>query len=339
MSGPGADSDVSDSDVAQIPEDLPPVQPPSAGFLIQLFVVPGLIVAAIFGVWLLFGKLATGDQDWRGLVVELQHQNPHRRGRAELGLAQMLNADQKRGADGQHLSTNPELGQALANVLQAELKRGGQTPEDFNYQAFLARTLGLLDLPDVVLPALKQAMHPEYDREVRKNAIGSIAVMTDRMSNNGTGAPSDAFVAELLTASADGDPLIRQLSAYTLGLFPQALAGERLEVLLDDSDPDTRINAAIALARNGDNRGVRVLRDVLQQAGHPPTPGSADEYEQFVSLKNALAAVERLAGKLTTSERNELIGLMQPIAKDYREPKIRVAAQSALSALEAVSAP
>jgi len=52
-----------ESDIAQIPENLPPVEPPSAGFIIQLFVVPGLIVLAIVGVYLLFGKLATVGQD------------------------------------------------------------------------------------------------------------------------------------------------------------------------------------------------------------------------------------------------------------------------------------
>jgi transposase len=87
-----------DAEGARVPEDLPPVQPPSAGFILQLFVVPGLIVLAIVAVWLLFGKLAGNEQDWKGLLVELQHPNEHRRWRGALGLAQMLKADQ--GASG-----------------------------------------------------------------------------------------------------------------------------------------------------------------------------------------------------------------------------------------------
>jgi hypothetical protein len=83
-----------DAEGARVPEDLPPVQPPSAGFILQLFVVPGLIVLAIVAVWLLFGKLAGNEQDWKGLLVELQHPNEHRRWRGALGLAQMLKADQ-----------------------------------------------------------------------------------------------------------------------------------------------------------------------------------------------------------------------------------------------------
>src|SRR5437660_8463498 len=90
-----------DADPAQLPEDLPPVQPPSAGFIIQLFVVPGLIVMAIVGVYLLFGKLASGEQDWQSLLVELKHPNEHRRWRGALGLGQVLNADQEMGDRGQ----------------------------------------------------------------------------------------------------------------------------------------------------------------------------------------------------------------------------------------------
>ena len=42
------------------PDDLPPVQPPSAGFLVQLFLVPGIIVAVIVVVWVMV-DIAEGD--------------------------------------------------------------------------------------------------------------------------------------------------------------------------------------------------------------------------------------------------------------------------------------
>src|SRR5258708_39462633 len=101
-------------DVAQIPEDLPPVEPPSAGFIIQLFVVPGLIVLAIVGVYLIFGKLATGGQDWREQVADLRHPHEHRRWRGGLGRAQILTDDQEKGGNGQQLSRHPARGAALA---------------------------------------------------------------------------------------------------------------------------------------------------------------------------------------------------------------------------------
>ena len=68
------------------PEELPPVTPPSAGFIVQLFLIPALIVMAVVAVWALFGKLADSDNDWKQLATELSSSNEHRRWRAALGL-------------------------------------------------------------------------------------------------------------------------------------------------------------------------------------------------------------------------------------------------------------
>ena len=329
-------SSVPESDIAQIPEDLPPVQPPSAGFIIQLFVVPGLIVLAIVGVYLVFGKLATGGQDWREQIVDLRHPNEHRRWRGGLGLAQILTADQEQGANGQHLSENREIAQALAEMLSEELKRVSPREDDLKYQSFLASTLGKLDLPEIVVPPLVAAMQPEVDREVRKNAIGSIAVMADRFKRRSETLVYPGLSDEVQTVSRDGEPLIRQLSAYTLGLIADEGAKSRLEVMLNDSDPDTRINAAIGLARAGDSRGVSVFQEVLKDAlKHNQSPAPGEEYEHFLAVKNCIKAIEETAPKLTADERRELIAALEPIASDYREPMIRVAAQTTLRVLKA----
>ena len=71
----------------ELNEELPPVKPPSAGFIVQLFLIPALIVAAVVGVWALFGKMAAGEQDWRELVDEIKNTNEHRRWRGANGLA------------------------------------------------------------------------------------------------------------------------------------------------------------------------------------------------------------------------------------------------------------
>jgi hypothetical protein len=321
-----------DTEGAQLPEDLPPVQPPSAGFIIQLFVVPGLIVLAIVGVWLLFGKLATGEQDWKGQLVELQHPNLHRRWRAASGLAQMVKADREMPGGGQHLSSNREIAQALADVLSAEVKRGSQSDDDVKYETFLAATLGWFDLPEVVVPPLEQAMQPGSDREVRKNAIWALAVMADRAGDR---PAFPGLVEELTKVSRDDDPLIRQTSAFALGLFPDEQARSRLEVMVADSDPDTRVNAAIALTRHGDVHGAAVFQEVLKGAGDRKEPGSDGEFEQFLALKNCIAAIERVSGAFNAVERRELATLLEPIAGGFREPGIRIAARNALSTLRA----
>lgn len=323
-----------ESDIAQIPEDLPPVQPPSAGFIIQLFVVPGLIVLAIVGVYLVFGKLATGGQDWHEQVTDLRHPNEHRRWRGALGLAQILTADQEQGASGQHLAQNREIAQALSDMLSEEIKRGSQSEDDLKYQAFLASTLGKLDLPEIVVPSLVAAMQPGIDREVRKNAIGSIAVMADRFARRQERLIQPGLSEQIQVASRDADPLIRQLAAYTLGLVADEGAKSRLEVLLGDTDPDTRVNAAIGLARGGDSRGVAVFLEVLKDASKPNQPQTSAEYEQFLALKNCIKAVEDTAAGFTGEQRQELIAALEPIAADYREPLIRVAAKTTLRVLK-----
>jgi hypothetical protein len=45
--------------------ELPPVELPSAGFVVQLFVIPAVVVVVVILVWLLFGKLAGGERDAR----------------------------------------------------------------------------------------------------------------------------------------------------------------------------------------------------------------------------------------------------------------------------------
>ncbi|MDB4743672.1 hypothetical protein OAF98_04230, partial [Planctomicrobium sp.] len=84
---PADDSHNSPNDVSQedlsvsLPNDLPPVEPPSAGMIIQLFLVPAIIVAVIVGVYAAFGQLASQELDWRQLVTDVKSQNPHVRWR------------------------------------------------------------------------------------------------------------------------------------------------------------------------------------------------------------------------------------------------------------------
>ena len=50
---------------------LPPVQPPTSGFLLQLFFIPMVIVLIIVVVWMLFSWLAHKGATPRELVKEL----------------------------------------------------------------------------------------------------------------------------------------------------------------------------------------------------------------------------------------------------------------------------
>lgn len=294
-------------------DDLPPVKPPSAGFIIQLFLVPGLIVLVVVGVWALFGKMASGEQDWRRLVDEIHQKNPHRRWRGAMGLAQLLQADQNQETGEHKLAENPEVAKALTDMFREELDATTHKADDIAQKAFLARALGMLDVHETVIPALQFGMKPggdaEANKEIRKNAIASVAVIAGRAKKRDDAKdPSipgprlqqiiefPSLLDDVETVSADGDPLIRQLGAYTLGLLPSPRSRQRLEVLLGDRDEKTRVNAAIGLARQNSTRGLPVFETVLKTAD-AGEPQSADQLpgvkrtQQYVWIGLAVVAL------------------------------------------------
>src|SRR5271170_1140541 len=76
--------------------DLPRVEPPSAGFVVQLFVIPAAVVVVVIIVWLLFGKLASGERDAMEYVRQLRSPTGHARiGRVAFELASLIQNDAK----------------------------------------------------------------------------------------------------------------------------------------------------------------------------------------------------------------------------------------------------
>jgi hypothetical protein len=313
---------------------LPPVQPPSAGFIVQLFVVPALIVLAVVGVWALFGKIASSDEDWRELVEDIRNTNEHRRWRGANGLATLLVRDQQLGDDGQHLAANPEIARVLVGLFEEGLNRHSQREDDLKQEAFLARTLGLLDSPATVLPALERGMKPEQDREVRKNSIASVAVISGRADERHEAIKSPGLVDDLVAASSDPDSLIRDTATYALGLVSTPASRDRLAVLVTAGDINTRVNAAVGLARQQSTAGLPVFKEVLTAAAAPPAhPEAPTQVEALLAVKNALHAVRILAAQWTPAQLGELTALIEPISRNHAEPRIRTDAIEALVAL------
>ncbi len=333
-------------------EELPPVEPPSARLIMQLFLLPALIVMAVIGVWLLFGKLASNEQDWHKLVSEVGSNNPHRRWRGALGLAQMLRADQERGPKGRQLVRNPLIAEELSKLFHEQLRERTQvTDDDLKQLEFLARTLGSLDVPQTTLPVLREAMlmahDPEKYRDVRKNAIAAIAMTAGRGSEQGRPLDDPALVDDLVKVSKDSDRMLRELGAYTLGLVPGLAARQRLVVLLGDRHVNTRVNAAVGLARRKSTEGFPVFKTVLAEAVKPAPRVNTDhqsdsaqdenanseEFQRLLILKNSLQAVDLLANEFTVRQRSELAKLLEPIAEGYPARTLRMQAGRVLKNL------
>src|SRR4051795_9025082 len=94
--------------------DLPPVEPPTAGFIVQLFVLPAVIVAVVIVVWLLFDKLAGGERDAMDYVRTIRSDNANQRYRAAFELASLIHNDR-------HLAEDRRLLGELTVALGREL--------------------------------------------------------------------------------------------------------------------------------------------------------------------------------------------------------------------------
>jgi HEAT repeat protein len=289
------------------PEELPPVTPPSAGFIVQLFLIPALIVMAVVAVWALFGKLADSDNDWKQLATELSSSNEHRRWRAALGLAQLLQNEQiYPPTDHEPLARNPLVVDALTELFAESLASTTNTEEDIRHQEFLARTLAALDADDKTLPVLAEGMKESRDIEVRKSSLMSIAAIAGRHFDDTTGysaaadagteipplsarnlplaaaTVSDAAVLEQLRRSAqDANPVVRHLAGYALGNVSGPDSIGQLRVMLTDGNRLAQANAAIGLARNGSVDGVPTMIQLLTTSLKPfeyqADPASPDD--------------------------------------------------------------
>ncbi|MBD3672604.1 MAG: HEAT repeat domain-containing protein [Planctomycetaceae bacterium] len=328
------------------PENLPPVEPPSAGFIIQLFVVPALIVGAVIGVWLLFGRLATNDQDWERQVNELRVDNNNRRFRAAYSLTQMLQADLHADDQSANLKDNKQLATQLVDVLDDNLMVPSQSEEDETLRSYLIRALGWLDVDEVTLPVLIEAMSPEFDLETRQNAITAVSFIAGRDFEAGSPLQNEEITAALVKGTFDEAPEIRRASAFALGLLDNEQVDQRLRVLLEDEDEFVRVNASLALARQKSTAGLDVLEDILKTASKSEAVenvNAADldaskaanvaEIELILKTKYAVIAVEELAPQLSSSEKERLKPLIKNLADNFREPSIKLSAKEVLKSL------
>lgn len=322
--------------VRDLPDDLPPVKPPSMVFIFQLFVVPALIVAAVVAVWVLFGKLASGEQDWESLVVEIGSPNPQIRYRAMMGLAQVLDSDRRRGAEGQHLSQNSRIAQALADELTNRLASSTRSKDALNDVVYLTRALGSIDHIDLAIPPLLQALNADWSidthGDIRKSGIISVALIAGRALDINAPLQSPEISQAVIDFSMDRDADLRRAGAFTLGLIDTPESLNRLEVLLEDNDWMTDVNAAIALARRGSTKGFPVLKAAVSGKAAEKADGSAeDSASELAILRNVLKAIGDLSQKWSAEQQAELKALVSKLAETHAEARVRADANETLT--------
>ncbi len=318
-------------DIANIPpapvgdDNLPPVEPPSAAFLIQLFVVPALIVLVIVGVWLTFTWLVRRTSP-ETMIQGLEQGPSVARWQRASELADMLR--NKRFAE---FKRDPKAAGDVARILNREIDQAtsddGMEEEEITLRYFLARALGEFEVQegiDVLLKAAQTQRTPS-EQLVRYRALEAIAVRADNLGH--LDPPQTLHHEDLMLTldrlSVDDDPLIRQATAYALTQIGTPAALERLEAMVDDPHDDTRYNAAVALARHGNAKAVETLAEMLdldELGMHTAENKRAEAARRTVIMGNALQAVEALAKRNPSADLSLVIeSLEQLAAADNRE--------------------
>lgn len=314
---------------------LPPVEPPSAGFIIQLFVIPAMIVLMIVAIWLAFNWLVRAASRPEDVVKGLEQGPSVARWQRANELADMLRnerfADFKR--DGAAASS-------LARTLDLEIDAASMRENDVAFRMYLARALGRFDVQegmDVLLKAATTNRDPR-EREVRDGAIQAIAERAYDLSQL---TPPQKIENErveptLIQLSSDEDGSIRFQAAYALGKLGTPAAIGRLEELVDDPHADTRYNAAVALAHRGNAKGVETLAEMLDLEEHQTAVrragGKNVSAERGLIVHTAIDAIRNLAEQNPAADLTPVVEAIRQIvdapAEELEKAQLAPQAQS-----------
>ncbi len=318
---------------------LPPVEPPSAGFIIKLFVVPAVIVAVVIGVVLCFQWVAQTEVDVKSLLDAIDH-NANNSWQCAHDLAKLLHSDE-------NLRTDATAATRLSGMLSARIKSGppkGEAADDIRQEVgvrvYLCKALGEFATPAALAGLIEAARPPtgetgQTDQKlatavrdgqfaIRKAALEGLAVLAYNSGQRGSPIATAEVLPLLLVASREvgpgGERAIRERAAFALGVLGGDEAVARLVEMLSDIHSNVRFNAATGLARQGDARGLDVLREMIDPSESVATVADAEpvgpdgkplseqaiaslraEMEAVIRL-DGLAAVEKLAQSATNAD-------------------------------------
>ena len=278
------------------PDDaLPTVEPPSAAFLVQLFVVPLTIVSCgLFVVWGFYGLAQMGN-DPENYVRALRRNNE---GRWQVALNF---ANDLRGPGGAALKNDAKLAGDLTGILNDEVASGrtngsGHAAEQAKTLCgYLCRALGEFSVPEAAVPLLQRAVDAG-DPQTAQAAVEALAVLSSNLTSAGKSfADPAAVAAALLTASRSDLATLRSSASYSLGVVGGSASVARLRELLDDGDDDVRFNAAMGLARQGSDAAWTILEEMLALPDVLPQEGDqkrqAERYRRAMIVVNAIKGV------------------------------------------------
>jgi HEAT repeat protein len=208
---------------------------------VQFFLIPLLVVGVTALMYAGFRSLLTEDRTPQQYLAEVQSGGWNRQWPAAYELSRLMEDPAVRA--------DPSLAPALVEAFEQA------KDSDPRVRQYLALAIGRLEppLPPDAVASLTRGLE-DPDSEARISAIWAL------------GSSGDASVVPRLQPLVTSeDAGIRKMAVYALGALPGDEQIVTLRTALQDSIPDVRWNAAVALARHASPAGEGVLREMLDR--------------------------------------------------------------------------
>ncbi len=335
---------------------LPTVAPPSGKFIVQLFLVPGLIVTfAMVLVWG-FGWLVGGSYTAEQFLKDLHNPNPEVRWRKASDLAQVLPRDKT-------LASNPTFALELAELLQqalrdnqqnerfwaeqARYKKTTQAPDkslqdERDFIQFLIPCLGYVTFPAGV-PLLEEiALSKEDQSEAvklrRRLAVLALANLPENLKYLDTISEEQhkAILDSLEKETATGGPERSRWAFVTMDYVLSRKAGNLKALDVDKTlaecakanDPILRERVAFALNFwEGSPQENQRMEDTLVLLSHDDGRGADSGESRIRGLEIRYKATEALARRGSEKIKQRLGILQEMLDEDKQRENFRTELQ------------
>jgi HEAT repeat protein len=294
--------------VIPVPPTSPPSSPPEsseqrsdASVITQFFLLPLAVVGGMVGVFLLFTMATRRSSTPEDYLKTLRTGRFNQRWQAAFELSNVIK-------DATSKTTDPNLQRELAAVFEESM---ASKDEDPRVRRYLALALGNSGSQEAIAPLMRGAGSP--DAETRLYSLAGLARLRANDSR-------ELFLSGL----ADPDPAIRSVCAFGLGGIQDSDVNRKLNAALKDTAPEVRWNAALALARHGDDSGQAILVEMLDRKyldGFPHLQAE-DKAELILNAMRGLKnlKVNGLDQKLRELSETDPSPTVRRAAKSWDEP-------------------
>lgn len=337
---------------AEAASGLPPVTPPSGRHILQLFLIPGIVVAVFVLGYLGWKRLTHGWYTPEAFLKRLDNADPDVRWRAADDLAQVLLRDDQLASDPQFgLSLCERLRQAIdagagdekASAERSSNRSTGEQASDHkaleagrDYVEYLSACAGNLSVP-VGLAVLCRMATSNSDADAsailrrRRRAVWALANLAENLKRfDRLSAERKAEVLDSL-ARETGPTQRGDWARDALGCLrgreagsPQAVGvDEALARTAADDDPFLREMTAVALStwqgdREENTRMERTLVRLSGDDGHS-ADGEANRWRNEIRAQAAVALARRGSDRVSAQTLASLLDEQAQLARFRRK--------------------